>query len=716
MAIYRTSVFWDIIVPLLVGLGLVYVLDAVSGDCFGIFSRYEGSNDRDYMNNDERPWAPIFQGRKGSSSNGPLPDQKLLAAMEKNYKLYEPEKSLLPTWVVTPPDVSTIHRFFDSNPFSPSGRYLGLTRMPNVFEAEKQNKAAGITKDDQLRNMAAEVIVLDLITGEEKMVASTNAWGAQLGAQVQWGGSDEELLFNVASHSLRRASEKHTKHKNKTIKRIGGGDEKTTKFVGSKWKPAQKGIAGMVLNPSTGERKALDCPVYHVSSDGKYTVAPHLMKIKYTQLGYGADYSRVSGETAGYTVAEDANDMSGQGPHRGAPNYDGVFVGSVETGECTLVATLEDLAALANVDTTTTPVYGFHTKWSPDNKYILFVLRSLEKKASTSLSSFFSTVAGSEQKAQEMRNRVKRQHLFVMKSDGSDPLHLLSWSSHPFKPSSETPHAQKGSASPITDQLVATLGVETNEMDTYDANHPSWVAGSHSVSINMKANRGSRKGWDVAKLNVDELYKINAQKINGTIPRSEISAASVTAAAAGVGDADNGNTVYVAPAVKKGRATLADAEKLWEKGIEYHRSSGHPIYHPKDSHRYLLLDAYAKEIPWFRSSSTRSGAKGGPSAPLRIVDTRAEPKGDVWAVEIPLAADPGKGELSGAPTDLSSRHALAWRCDMHPAWNTRNYRWIAFNGRPEGDNRQVMVSYVGEDPGEYFVPSSKEDQSWVKAD
>jgi Tol biopolymer transport system component len=43
-----------------------------------------------------------------------------------------------------------------------------------------------------------------------------------------------------------------------------------------------------------------------------------------------------------------------------------------------------------------------------------------------------------------------------------------------------------------------------------------------------------------------------------------------------------------------------------------------------------------------------------------------------------------------------SRESNAWRCDPHPAWS-RDYRWIAFNGRPAGGERQVMIAYLGDE-------------------
>ena len=30
---------------------------------------------------------------------------------------------------------------------------------------------------------------------------------------------------------------------------------------------------------------------------------------------------------------------------------------------------------------------------------------------------------------------------------------------------------------------------------------------------------------------------------------------------------------------------------------------------------------------------------------------------------------------------------------MHPAWD-RDFRWLAFNGRPGGKRRQVLISYI----------------------
>ena len=36
----------------------------------------------------------------------------------------------VPVWCITPQAHGSIHRFFDTSPLSPSGRFAGLTRLP----------------------------------------------------------------------------------------------------------------------------------------------------------------------------------------------------------------------------------------------------------------------------------------------------------------------------------------------------------------------------------------------------------------------------------------------------------------------------------------------------------------------------------------------------------------------------------------------------------
>lgn len=150
------------------------------------------------------------------------------------YTAFEPR---VPVWCVTPEDRRVIHRFYDTSPFSPSGRLLALTRLPDEDRLPRPGDVA-------------EVVVVDLETAESRTVAETRGWDTQLGAQVQWGADDTQLFFNDL-------------------------DTRT-------WRPF-----GVRLDPATGARRTLGGPVYNVSLDGRWSASPCLLRTARTQPGYG---------------------------------------------------------------------------------------------------------------------------------------------------------------------------------------------------------------------------------------------------------------------------------------------------------------------------------------------------------------------------------------------------------------------------------------------
>jgi len=143
----------------------------------------------------------------------------------------------VPVYCVTPDDTGYIHRFYDSSPFSPSGRYFAVTRLP--FE-DRLPKPGDV----------AEIAIVDLETGELRTVAETRGWDVQLGAQLQWGADDRTLLYN---------------------------DLETRD-----WMPY-----GVRLDPQTGEHRRLAGTVYSVSPDGRWATSPCLRRMAVTQRGYG---------------------------------------------------------------------------------------------------------------------------------------------------------------------------------------------------------------------------------------------------------------------------------------------------------------------------------------------------------------------------------------------------------------------------------------------
>ena len=150
-----------------------------------------------------------------------------------------PGARVSPTTLVTGP--RTFHRFFDSSPFSPSGRYLAALRAPREGPADV---APGET---------AVVVVVDLeAPGGPRVVRErpTRAWDGQLGAQVQWGASDDVVYCN-------------------DLDRDGA-------------------VAGVAYRWRENASEALPAPVYHVSRDGAWAASPaDLGALRLTQPGYG---------------------------------------------------------------------------------------------------------------------------------------------------------------------------------------------------------------------------------------------------------------------------------------------------------------------------------------------------------------------------------------------------------------------------------------------
>lgn len=220
----------------------------------------------------------------------------------------------MPAWVLTPDRPPTWHRFFDTSPISPSGRYMALTQVDDDTTVPKPGDPA-------------RVVLLDLQTGEIRTIATTHGWDTQLGAQVQWGRTDHQLLFNdvdVAS-----------------------------------WTPH-----GVCMDPLAGETHRLDGTVYMASPDGRSAASPCLIRIGLTQGGYGVFLpdERVP-------------------RNRGLPDDDGVTLTDLETGRAKLAFSLAELVtphrqALDRVaQTEGGDFYAFHVKWSPDSARLMVVVR-----------------------------------------------------------------------------------------------------------------------------------------------------------------------------------------------------------------------------------------------------------------------------------------------------------------------------------------------------
>jgi Tol biopolymer transport system component len=230
------------------------------------------------------------------------------------YASFDPR---VPVHCVTPDLPGAIHRFYDSSPFSPSGRYLAVTRLPFEDRIPRPGEAA-------------DVVVIDLETTEWRKVAETRGWDTQLGAQVQWGADDRTLLYN---------------------------DVDTTTWVPH----------GVRLDPLGDTRQRLDGTVYAVSPDGRWAASPCLRRIVRTQGGYGVIVPPAHLPANRGAATDDGiwltDTMTGSGR---------LLVSLADLFEQAFPPAQRKRYASGDF-------YGFHVKWNPQGTRLLFVLRWLPR-------------------------------------------------------------------------------------------------------------------------------------------------------------------------------------------------------------------------------------------------------------------------------------------------------------------------------------------------
>ncbi|GAA1954152.1 TolB-like translocation protein [Microbacterium aquimaris] len=210
-------------------------------------------------------------------------------------------------------DKPAIHRFYDTSPVSPSGRFVTYTEF---VEDTRLPQPGDI----------AFVVVVDLGTGLEVYRSSTIAWDTQVGAHPQWGATDHDLFFN----------------------RMSTAD----------WEPY--GVRVDIINEVEAR---LDGTIYMVSRDGRHAVSPNLVRLQGIQAGYGVitPYDRSRG---GARFPKDDGvflvDLQTGRRRLAVSLYD--------------IATAFPLH-FENLSNNDGELYGFHTKWSPDGLRIMFLVR-----------------------------------------------------------------------------------------------------------------------------------------------------------------------------------------------------------------------------------------------------------------------------------------------------------------------------------------------------
>lgn len=130
----------------------------------------------------------------------------------------------------------------------------------------------------------------------------------------------------------------------------------------------------------------------------------------------------------------------------------------------------------------------------------------------------------------------------------------------------------------------------------------------------------------------------------------------------------------------------------------------------------MLTDAYPKENKYLQPP--RNSNNGAVTVPIRLIDTATGK--EIRLMTIPVSKKLPKLELAswfglqwalrwaisaGVPHDMKIIDH-AWRCDSHAVWS-KDYRWIALNGMPNGESRQVLIAYIGDI--HRLFPTSTED-------
>jgi len=354
----------------------------------------------------------------------------------------------------------------------------------------------------------------------------------------------------------------------------------------------------------TEQRKYLQYPIYHISDDGMWGISPNIMKIHYTQAGYGIDNIAIRKAFKENTIA---------------PSDDGIYVTDLHTGSYRMLVSLQVLIEVAGLNSKS-PAYGFHTKWSSDGTKVLCVIRTLEHAAQPLYRSVWDHLV------RRKKPLVRVQHLFTVTSNfnmttfstcsskrfshmTNEIQYLTSWASQPF---------QFGSA-------VVTLR---------DGNHPNWVAGTHLVSMNLEAedssstasSRSSRGRWSVVVLDSDRPPAISdhsCRRFAGLVPH--VLPLTAWSHLADRFLRENNNTSSFLPWL------LRLLSPGWVE--VYPVGTGHPNFLPASGGRFLLLDSYAKERGLLEKAHGTDLLQKD-KVPLKLIDVLR--RQEVWLLQVIL--------------------------------------------------------------------------------
>lgn len=411
-------------------------------------------------------------------------------------------------------------------------------------------------------------------------------WGSQVGSQVQWGHSDSNLIFNNID---------------------------ATKAV------LNDTVRAVSFDLISNQSRYMNCPIYHISADGRWGASPNLFKVHFTQKGYGIDNN-------------DILKKIGTKSNNGAPSSDGIYITDLRTKSCRLLVSLARMAQAAGLPLTS-PTYGFHVKWSSDGTKLLCVIRTLELPVSSSSADFRFRLSDVRKRSKGARVRV--QHLFVIYVGLSPSDSLQSLKRKELK-RSEIQYLLSWSSAPFLFRAASSL----KPVHLMDGNHPSWVGDTHLVTMNLenklraavdetRGRKTTTKRWSVVVIDTDQNH--SSRFPEGAVPA--IFALTSWRALLNASDYRTFPSPETVPFLflqwllrRSSILFASDAQRV--TAVEIHAiGSGHPSV---IDGRFLLLDAYAKEralLDAYYPGKLREG-----TVPLRLVDLVTQK--EVWLLQV----------------------------------------------------------------------------------
>lgn len=246
--------------------------------------------------------------------------------------------------------------YYDKLQFDPSGRLL----LSNEVDFEHRSPTA----EDVIN-----VGMVDLRDGDRwTSFGTTRAWNWQQGCMLQWlPGDGGEVIWN---------------------------DREGDRFVCH------------ILNPRTGAKRTLPNPIYAVSPDGAWAVAPDFRRLNDTRPGYG--YAGIPDPHAAVPAPDDA----------------GIWKQDLRTGDQRLMISFADVARIAPPDGYSKGAKHWfnHLLVSPDGARIVFLHRWRGEAEGSSWKTRMLTV-GADGKDLHVLIPSGRVSHFVWR----DPAHILAY-------------------------------------------------------------------------------------------------------------------------------------------------------------------------------------------------------------------------------------------------------------------------------------------------